>query len=163
MFGIGMQELAIILAVALIFVGPKKLPELARQLAKGVRELRRASDDLKSSIMVDLDEPATFRPEPSRQLPPRMDAPPKITGSQVATGDPAPFVTTPEQNAVSRDEVPTEPAPGSDEALMAQADEEAADTARLEEMMNDPAIKDAVAKASGGMNHDAPTDDGSEA
>ena len=35
-FGIGMQELIIILVVALIFIGPKKLPDLAKALGKGV-------------------------------------------------------------------------------------------------------------------------------
>lgn len=72
MFGIGMQELMIILLVALVVIGPKKLPEVARTIAKGVRELRRASDDLKATIMVDMDEP--YRPqryEAARSLPER--------------------------------------------------------------------------------------------
>ena len=42
MFGLGTWEMAIILAAALIFIGPSKLPELARTLGKGMREVKRA-------------------------------------------------------------------------------------------------------------------------
>jgi Tat protein translocase TatB subunit len=50
MFGIGMPELLLILALALIVLGPKKLPELARALGKGMAEFRRATDDLKDEL-----------------------------------------------------------------------------------------------------------------
>ncbi|HXG50852.1 MAG TPA: twin-arginine translocase TatA/TatE family subunit [candidate division Zixibacteria bacterium] len=50
MFGIGMPELLLILALALIVLGPKKLPELARALGKGLAEFRRAADDLKEEF-----------------------------------------------------------------------------------------------------------------
>ncbi len=50
MFGIGMPELLLILAVALIVLGPKKLPELARALGKGLAEFRRATDELKDEF-----------------------------------------------------------------------------------------------------------------
>ena len=50
MFGIGMPELLLILAVALIVLGPKKLPELARALGKGMAEFRRATDELKDEF-----------------------------------------------------------------------------------------------------------------
>jgi Tat protein translocase TatB subunit len=58
MFGIGMPELLLILAVALIVLGPKKLPELARALGKGMAEFRRATDELKEQFqqMEHLDE-----------------------------------------------------------------------------------------------------------
>ena len=54
MFGIGMQEVVLICAIALIVVGPKKLPELARALGKGYAEFRRAFDDMKRTVEVDL-------------------------------------------------------------------------------------------------------------
>lgn len=50
MFGIGMPELLLILALALIVLGPKKLPELARALGKGMAELRRATDEIKDEF-----------------------------------------------------------------------------------------------------------------
>ncbi len=50
MFGIGMPELLVILGVALIVVGPSKLPDLAKSLAKGLNEFRKATDEVKSTI-----------------------------------------------------------------------------------------------------------------
>lgn len=50
MFGIGMQELIIILVVALIFIGPKKLPDLAKALGKGVAQFKGAMDDVKGTF-----------------------------------------------------------------------------------------------------------------
>ncbi len=50
MFGIGLPEMIVILAVALIVVGPDKLPELARSLAKGVQELKKTIDQVKETI-----------------------------------------------------------------------------------------------------------------
>jgi Tat protein translocase TatB subunit len=53
MFGIGMPELLLILAVALIIIGPKKLPELAKTLGRTLGEFKRATNDLKESIQVE--------------------------------------------------------------------------------------------------------------
>jgi sec-independent protein translocase protein TatA len=47
---IGMPELILILVIALIVFGPKKLPEIGRSLGKGLGEFKRASEDLKQSI-----------------------------------------------------------------------------------------------------------------
>ena len=50
MFGIGMQEIVIICVIALIVVGPKKLPEFARALGKGYGEFRRAFEEMKRNV-----------------------------------------------------------------------------------------------------------------
>ncbi len=55
MLDIGLSELLIILAVALIVLGPKKLPEVARSLGRGLAQFRRASEDLRRSILLDDD------------------------------------------------------------------------------------------------------------
>ena len=53
MFGIGMPELMIIMVIALIVIGPQKLPELARSLGKGLAEFKRATDDFRQSVETD--------------------------------------------------------------------------------------------------------------
>lgn len=50
MLGIGMQEIIIILVVALIIIGPKKLPDLARAMGRAMGEFRKAADDLKDNL-----------------------------------------------------------------------------------------------------------------
>ena len=83
MFGIGMPELLLILAIALIVVGPKKLPELARALGRGIAEFKKATNELKESLETNTDFSelkksfadiqdtaidATIPPEPVEQL-----------------------------------------------------------------------------------------------
>jgi TatA/E family protein of Tat protein translocase len=50
MCSIGMPELVIIMAIALLIFGPRKLPELGRSLGKSLGEFRRASNELKSTL-----------------------------------------------------------------------------------------------------------------
>ncbi|MBW2606536.1 MAG: twin-arginine translocase subunit TatB [Deltaproteobacteria bacterium] len=53
MFGIGMPEMILILAIALIVIGPKKLPDLAKSLGRAMREFKRATSEFKESIEID--------------------------------------------------------------------------------------------------------------
>jgi sec-independent protein translocase protein TatB len=55
MFGIGMPEMLLILAVALIVIGPKKLPDLAKSLGRAMGEFKKATSEIKQSIGVDDD------------------------------------------------------------------------------------------------------------
>jgi TatA/E family protein of Tat protein translocase len=72
MFGIGMTELLVILAIGLLVIGPKKLPELARSLGKGLAEFRRASTEMRRDFLdvaeeASIDPPATSPPESEEQ------------------------------------------------------------------------------------------------
>ena len=55
MFGIGTSELLIIVGLALILLGPKKLPELARSIGKTMGDLRKTTDELKETIAEELE------------------------------------------------------------------------------------------------------------
>lgn len=52
MFGIGMPELLIILCLALIVIGPQKMPAVAKALGRGLNEFRRATQEIKNTIDV---------------------------------------------------------------------------------------------------------------
>ena len=55
MFGIGMPELLLLLAIALIVIGPKKLPDLAKSLGRAMRKFKKATNEFKETIQIDED------------------------------------------------------------------------------------------------------------
>lgn len=75
MFGIGFPELIVILLLALIVLGPQRLPELARTLGRGFAMLKRAADDAQGQVrdelrvVEELTEPPST-PDPSPPRPP---------------------------------------------------------------------------------------------
>jgi TatA/E family protein of Tat protein translocase len=110
MFGLGMGELLVILAIALIVLGPKKLPDLASSLGKAIRSFRKATNELTDQLEIDEEvrQPlrelkAALRDEPAPYVPPRP----------VASVTP---VSTPASAAVSApaaEPVPADPKPRS--------------------------------------------------
>ena len=71
MFNIGPPELLVILLIALIVVGPQKLPELSRSIGRGLRELRRVQDEVKDMVAFDLESAPD---EPTKPAPPAAPA-----------------------------------------------------------------------------------------
>lgn len=61
MFGIGTTELIIIMFIILLIFGAKKLPELAQGLGKGIREFKKASNEIQEELKIDPE------PEPPKQ------------------------------------------------------------------------------------------------
>jgi len=89
MFGIGTPELIIILIVALLVIGPKKLPDIAKALGRALGEFRRATDELKENIDLGSMERWTQTTPPA----PEQPADKKAAGTETATD------STPDQKA----------------------------------------------------------------
>ena len=85
MFNIGFSELLVVGVIALIFIGPQQLPEVARTIGRMLNELRRATDDLKGGFTSDVqntiakarapNEPATSAPKATLEPTPASSAP----------------------------------------------------------------------------------------
>ncbi|MBI2911312.1 MAG: twin-arginine translocase TatA/TatE family subunit [Chloroflexi bacterium] len=76
LFGVGPMEAILILMVALIMVGPERLPEMLRTVSRVVTQLRRTANQLTSEVMRDLDDAARERQEPPPS--PRLGPPPAV-------------------------------------------------------------------------------------
>ena len=68
MFGFSMWEIGLIMAVALLVLGPKKLPELAKKLGETIREFRSATDSFKSTMDAEIHRPTQAPPAPNGQM-----------------------------------------------------------------------------------------------
>jgi sec-independent protein translocase protein TatB len=79
MFGLGMGELIVILAIALIFLGPKRLPDVASSLGKAIRSFRKATNDLTSQLEIDDEVKKPLRELQSALRDDPMPAPPLAT------------------------------------------------------------------------------------
>ncbi len=86
MGNIGMPELIFILVLALLIFGPKKLPEIGKQLGKGLGEFKRASNDLKRSIEEEIEKAGTAEATTSKPAPVQApQAPPAPEGTVAST------------------------------------------------------------------------------
>jgi sec-independent protein translocase protein TatA len=91
MFGsIGMPELIIILVIALIIFGPRKLPELGRSLGKSIGEFKRASNELRST----LEEEIRIEEQRERTTTAAAATPPSPTPPPPADEEPTPVSRT---------------------------------------------------------------------
>ncbi len=102
MFGLSFGELLIIAVLALLLLGPERLPEAAKTFGKGLRELRKVTDDLKdqveSELYVEDRRPELVPPAATRKA--DLAAPPPATadnvpGLEVALAEPGPAPAPP--------------------------------------------------------------------
>jgi sec-independent protein translocase protein TatA len=105
-FNIGPTELIVILVIALIVFGPKRLPEIGRTMGKSLRELRKATDDIKGTFTGSLDDIEDEWDDPPKIQPPSADA--AVAASAEAKAEPS-SVAAPTVTAEMSPPAPTGP------------------------------------------------------
>ncbi|MEX2458504.1 MAG: twin-arginine translocase TatA/TatE family subunit [Actinomycetota bacterium] len=102
MGNIGPFELIMILVVALLVFGPRRLPEIGRSVGRGLKEFRRASNDLRSQLELDVDDEPPAAPVVSTPVPPTPAprvAPRKAAARKAAARKAAPRKAAPRKAA----------------------------------------------------------------
>src|SRR6266852_3431380 len=94
MFGtLGGPEVVLILVIALIVFGPRRLPEIGKSMGKMLAEFRKASNDFKRTIEDELEAEKTKESEPSRLTTPEPPASSVATATPESTAAPPPSTT----------------------------------------------------------------------
>jgi sec-independent protein translocase protein TatB len=101
MFGIGMQELLLILVIALIVLGPKKLPDVAKSLGKALNEFKRATSDIKESL--DLDDSLRTVKKSFHTMNDTQPVAPADTSASSPSGATLPPSASPEESAKTQE------------------------------------------------------------
>lgn len=129
MFGLGMGELIIIAIVALLALGPDRLPDAAKKIGGTIRDLRRQTGELKKTIEADAqlgdamkEIRSALHDDPFREKPRNKKKPPPTPEPAAAAGDaaepeaesPATPAVVPAEGAVARDEESETPEPVSE-------------------------------------------------
>ena len=107
MLNIGPQELLIVLIIALVVVGPQRLPELGRTIGKALREFRKIQDDVKDTLKFDLDADPEPYVRPTQA--PRASTP--ASNGEVATTDPESPTVAPAVTPSAEPETEIDPEP----------------------------------------------------
>ncbi len=84
MFGIGTSEILIILLIALLILGPKEIPKIAKTIGRGMRELERAKNEFRQTIEFEAEEETPDKRSSSEDENPAEDSP---DDSEEATGE----------------------------------------------------------------------------
>ncbi|WP_242392622.1 Sec-independent protein translocase subunit TatA/TatB [Anaeromyxobacter oryzisoli] len=92
MFGLSFGELVIIAVLALLLLGPDKLPDAAKTVAKGLKEFKRATEDLKEQVGSELKFDDLLRDEP--KIAPRPALVPPVPAAVPEPSGPPPGATT---------------------------------------------------------------------
>jgi sec-independent protein translocase protein TatB len=83
MFGLSFSELIIIAVLALILLGPDKLPDAAKTIAKGLKEFKKATDDLKGQVEQELKFDELFRDDATKIANPKPALVPPVGSAPV--------------------------------------------------------------------------------
>jgi TatA/E family protein of Tat protein translocase len=108
--GIGPLELIIILAIALIVVGPGRLPDVGAALGKSIREFRKAATDVKDATSLEPAKPEAAPAAPPAAAAPAVAAASSATPPPVVAPPPAPPVVDAPPPALGDTAVPIDPA-----------------------------------------------------
>jgi sec-independent protein translocase protein TatB len=138
MFGMGGTEILVILVVAMIFLGPEKLPEAAAKISKGIRDIRKQQRELTQTIENDTEIGGALRELKSALRGDEVRRPPvrKPPPAAETAAETPPAADAPAAPADAAPEAPSEPAP---EALAAPAAERLPDPlAASEPAADDP-------------------------